>query len=170
MDSRWRLSSIEDMIEPKTANTCCSLLDSVKRMKANLSVSASAELLNIKDLKEQVQGKFLGRARYWFPTPHDEVPAMIKAICGATSAKDEGIRGPILRKLAEDYCENHRLLAHERCVQALREHGGFAIGLTEAVRKCLQWHFTTSKNENIALKQKIPRFEKDERREREVNS
>lgn len=107
-------------------------------MKANLSVSASAELLNIKDLKEQARGKFLGRARYWFPTPHDEIPAMIKAICGATSAKDEGIRGPILRKLAEDSCENQDLLAHERYVRALREHGNFAIGLTEAVRKYLQ--------------------------------
>lgn len=137
-------------------------------MKINISVSASAELLNIKDLKEQAQGKFLGRARYWFPTPHDEIPAMIKAICGATSAKDEGIRGPILRKLAEDYCENQGLLAHERA--SFEGAWGFAIGLTEAVRKCLQWHFTTSKNENIALKQKISGFEeKDERREREVN-
>ena len=169
MDSRYSLSSMEGLIDPKTANTRCSLPDSARRMKANLSVFAFAEFLNIKDLEDQAQETFLGRARYWFPTPRDEVPAMIKAIGGATSARDEGIRGPILRKLAEDYCENQGLLAHERCVQALKEHGDFAVGLVEAVRKHLQWHFTTSENENIALKQKISGFEeKDGRREWEV--
>ena len=54
-------------------------------------------------------------------------------------------------------------------VQALKEHRDFAVGLMEAVRKHLQWHFTTSENENTALKQKISGFEeKDEQREREV--
>ena len=140
IESRYSLSTIEGLIE-RTQDSKYALFTPGQH-KRDVGQPFSLRIGRVPQ-HQRSQGPSPGKVpwscKIWVSNSNmTKYPAMIKATYCATSAKDEGIRGPILRKLAEDYCENQGLLAHERCVQALKEHRDFAVGLMEAIRKHLQ--------------------------------
>lgn len=100
------------------------------RMIANVSVYATAEYLNIKDLKVLAQEKFQKASQFWNPYPYDDLPAIIDAVWDQTSDSDVGFRYLILKKLA---IYHDAITANENCIVAMNEHGDFGLGLVKAV-------------------------------------